>query len=306
MGDETMFPKGGVRISLCAEIKTGDDVQWISADEDIPRGSIGKVLSISDDSEDSDEDDFFTLFFRDFNMEPKTKKKVAVRFPSGNFKFDPAQLRKAPTVYRPGSLKHIKDNFQRGDCVHWSCSDASIPDGSVGRVKSINDEGRVVVQFAKGCWNFCASELRRACADAPPRIYINEAEVWTKEDTQEKGLIEPYLGSHFAKFNSNSGWDSGAHPLMAAFSHWIYHNSKGGLLVCDLQGLQHRDYYILTDPVILSRGRRFGVTDGGEDAMDKFFANHRCGVYCHPSWKRATPYSGPAAGTRSGTSFFFR
>ena len=32
----------------------------------------------------------------------------------------------------------------------------------------------------------------------------------------------------------------------------------------------------MCDPVILSRSRTYGATDGGGAAMESFFANHRC------------------------------
>lgn len=45
---------------------------------------------------------------------------------------------------------------------------------------------------------------------------------------------------------------------MQALSHFSYHFSDGNLLLCDLQGGIAQDHIILTDPVILSKERKFG------------------------------------------------
>lgn len=104
----------------------------------------------------------------------------------------------------------------------------------------------------------------------------------------EKILVEPYLGeSVYIKFNSNSGWENKDCGLsMAAFSHFTYHNSNEKMLVCDLQGVKLDDEYILTDPVICSVRREFGITDLGEAGIRSFFNNHQCTELCRSTWKK--------------------
>lgn len=103
----------------------------------------------------------------------------------------------------------------------------------------------------------------------------------------EKALVEPFLGTNFAKFNSNSGWESASHgDSMGAFSHFTYHISRGRTLVCDLQGVRTIHEYILTDPVICSLDQKFGITDLGEDGIRSFFANHKCTSLCEPFWRK--------------------
>lgn len=90
-------------------------------------------------------------------------------------------------------------------------------------------------------------------------------------------------------FNSNTGWTDttmGWAQIMQALSHFSYHVSGGNYVLCDLQGGIYRDQVVLSDPVILSRTREYGVTDLGPDGISSFFSQHDCTGYCRPSWTR--------------------
>lgn len=117
-------------------------------------------------------------------------------------------------------------------------------------------------------------------------VRVNEAEVWSDTKTGEKHLVEPFI-ENYQKFNSNSGWHDGSTPwprVMQALSHFSYHTSGGQLLLCDLQGGCYKDGMILTDPVIMSVNRHYGVTDLGAEGISNFFAKHRCNEYCRSYW----------------------
>jgi len=149
-----------------------------------------------------------------------------------------------------------------------------------------------------------ASDLIRAFNNSKGfRIYLNKPEIWHKESSGQKGLVEPHL-PEFKKFNSNTGWSAEGHPVMQALSHHSFASSGGHYLLCDLQGEYCNGNYVLTDPVVLSKSGEFGATDGGETAMASFFAHHRCNGLCHglPKVQSARP----AFQARSGTTFFRR
>jgi hypothetical protein len=57
-------------------------------------------------------------------------------------------------------------------------------------------------------------------------------------------------------------------------------------VLCDLQGGIYRTSLVLSDPVILSRTREYGVTDLGRDGILSFFAQHACNAHCRPGWTR--------------------
>jgi hypothetical protein len=66
---------------------------------------------------------------------------------------------------------------------------------------------------------------------------------------------------HWKKFNSNSGWvaeDDLWDSVMQALSHFSYHTFGGNLLLCDLQGGILKNGAVLSDPVIMSRNRKYG------------------------------------------------
>jgi hypothetical protein len=87
---------------------------------------------------------------------------------------------------------------------------------------------------------------------------------------------------------------------MQALSHFSYHMSAGQFVLCDLQGGVYSTAVVLTDPVILSRGKLYGVTDLGPRGISSFFSNPRCNEFCNSSWSRPTGqtrYHRPQMGT---------
>jgi hypothetical protein len=123
-------------------------------------------------------------------------------------------------------------------------------------------------------------------------IRINRAAVWTFQPgsiwSGRKVLQEPFI-ENWVKFNSNTGWadDSTNYgEVMQALSHFSYHVSTGKFVLCDLQGGMFRDGVVLTDPVILSRTKSYGVTDLGADGISNFFARHKCNRFCKKSWQQ--------------------
>lgn len=121
-------------------------------------------------------------------------------------------------------------------------------------------------------------------------IKVNLPAVWTFspgsrwEGTMvlQKAFIESYQ-----KFNSNTGWaDSSTDwpQLMQALSHFSFHVSGGQFVLCDLQGGVYNNGVILTDPVILSRDKSYGITDLGPQGVSSFFSRHKCNRYCRSQW----------------------
>jgi hypothetical protein len=134
------------------------------------------------------------------------------------------------------------------------------------------------------------------------RVMLNKPEVWMFVDTGERTLVEPHIEG-FRKFNSNTGWVDRRTPwdrVMQAVSHFSYHQSGGGFVLCDLQGGLYDDAAVITDPVVLSRDHRFGPTDLGPDGISSFFSTHVCNEYCRSNWarpRRPVQYFTPVAGT---------
>ena len=98
--------------------------------------------------------------------------------------------------------------------------------------------------------------------------------------------VEDYLQGKFEKFNSNTGWHKCEKSSINAFSHWTYHHSNGQHLVCDLQGVESENdgCYELTDPVIMSKEKKFGVTDLGVIGISNWFYHHKCNEFCDDKW----------------------
>ncbi|KAI1439599.1 kinase-like protein [Annulohypoxylon stygium] len=119
-------------------------------------------------------------------------------------------------------------------------------------------------------------------------VKINVPAVWTIVETGQMVLCEPFI-ENYQKFNSNSGWVDDSitwGEVMQALSHFSYHISGGQFVLCDLQGGIYQREIVLSDPVILSRNRDYGVTDLGPDGISSFFSQHCCNNYCRSNWTR--------------------
>src|SRR3989337_1690316 len=92
--------------------------------------------------------------------------------------------------------------------------------------------------------------------------------------------IEPKL-ENFKRFNTNTGIIVEFIPTLEAFAHFTYEYTEGYLVVCDLQGIELTDEFLLTDPAIHCIDLRFGRTNFGERGINEcFLANHRCNDIC--------------------------
>mmetsp|Transcript_85562 Transcript_85562/g.276112 ORF Transcript_85562/g.276112 Transcript_85562/m.276112 type:complete len:178 (-) Transcript_85562:426-959(-) len=79
-------------------------------------------------------------------------------------------------------------------------------------------------------------------------------------------------GSAFKRFSANTGfWDPKHYdPTLGAFCRWTLLNTEGYLLVSDLQGVELKDRFVLTDPAILCEDlSRFWGTNLGPDFMER-------------------------------------
>lgn len=143
-------------------------------------------------------------------------------------------------------------------------------------VKAIQEANRIIQAFnSQRCSN--------------KKVHVNMAEVWTRLDgTNQKLLVEPFIEGAYIHFNSNTGFQCNGAETMAALSHFSYHFTNGQKVICDLQGGRSAvdNTYILTDPVILSQRREYGVTDLGPAGIQHFFSQHRCTKVCQTMWKR--------------------
>merc|ERR1712216_580211 len=106
----------------------------------------------------------------------------------------------------------------------------------------------------------------------------------------EKMQLERRIFGNYEKFNSNSGWSANKGLLMDFFSHWTYRHSGKRFLVCDLQGHKgvpggpkwgnESNYYVLTDPAVISFDGRYGDTDLGSAGIANWFSQHTCNALC--------------------------
>mmetsp|Transcript_16236 Transcript_16236/g.35104 ORF Transcript_16236/g.35104 Transcript_16236/m.35104 type:complete len:104 (-) Transcript_16236:184-495(-) len=66
------------------------------------------------------------------------------------------------------------------------------------------------------------------------------------------------------------------------------------------RGGGYSDSVVLTDPVILSRSKIYGVTDLGPQGISSFFSNLRCNEFCNSGWMKPADqsrYHRPQPGT---------
>lgn len=176
-----------------------------------------------------------------------------------------------------------KGTYQQGPRRRKSCVAKWFKDGGVMSDEFFSDDIKAVGQAIRIVSAFNDRDF------VDKRIMVNEAQVWNISGGPREGekvLVEPFI-QNFQKWNSNSGWRDTSNPwprLMQALSHFSYHFTSGQLVLCDLQGGVYSDSVVLTDPVILSRRKNYGVTDLGPDGIENFFSQHRCNEYCRSEW----------------------
>ena len=57
-------------------------------------------------------------------------------------------------------------------------------------------------------------------------------------------------------------------------------HSKGEKLICDIQGVNKKDKYELTDPATQSINKEFGKSDMGPDSLINFVYSHKHNEFC--------------------------
>ncbi len=62
--------------------------------------------------------------------------------------------------------------------------------------------------------------------------------------------------------------------------HWNLVHSKGEKLICDIQGVNKKDKYELTDPATQSINKEFGKSDMEPDSLINFVYSHKHTEFC--------------------------
>ena len=103
--------------------------------------------------------------------------------------------------------------------------------------------------------------------------------------------VEDYIEGDFKKWCNNYGFISSDSQSLPAFMHWSWVQTRGELMVADLQGVWTKGdggRFFLTDPAIISLNNSYGPTDTGAEGMLMFFYHHKCNDFCR-SLARPTP-----------------
>eukprot|EP00928_Gymnodinium_smaydae_P072882 TRINITY_DN5616_c0_g1_i1.p1 TRINITY_DN5616_c0_g1~~TRINITY_DN5616_c0_g1_i1.p1 ORF type:complete len:661 (+),score=80.82 TRINITY_DN5616_c0_g1_i1:87-2069(+) len=101
------------------------------------------------------------------------------------------------------------------------------------------------------------------------------------QDAYSFFTVETYLEGKYVKMCDNNGWVNYDVPVdvmneAAAFSHFTFEHSAGGVIAVDIQGVGRS----WTDPQLHSKKKKYGLGDLGTIGMQKFFASHRCNAIC--------------------------
>ncbi|PKC03735.1 hypothetical protein RhiirA5_450597 [Rhizophagus irregularis] len=82
------------------------------------------------------------------------------------------------------------------------------------------------------------------------------------------GRITSHTDTMLQIFHNIIGEFPELRPTLEAFVHFTYEYTKGYLVVCDLQGIEHNDEFLLTDPSIhCINPLRFGRTNFGKEGI---------------------------------------
>ncbi|KAI1777839.1 kinase-like protein [Hypoxylon cercidicola] len=176
---------------------------------------------------------------------------------------------------------HYTSGFRRGEAcvVKWFKAGAVFEaDYFTFDIKAVDKALEIVNRFNE--LNIVSKTVK---INVPAVWAFNQ---WAGKWAGQRMLCEPFI-QNYQKFNSNSGWVDESRTwgeVMQALSHFSYHVSGGQFVLCDLQGGVYQHKVVLSDPVILSRNRDYGVTDLGPDGISSFFSQHYCNNYCRSHW----------------------
>lgn len=140
--------------------------------------------------------------------------------------------------FASGSFKYVwQGHYTDGPRKGQKCVAKAFKTGSVFEDHFFELEMAVIEETRKivNAWN------NARIVDLP--IKLSKPQIWTDVNGQ-KFLIEPFI-ENFQKFNSNSGYvtlqgDTWSDALQA-LSHFSYYNSRGQMLLCDIQGGIYQD-----------------------------------------------------------------
>ncbi|XP_005105108.2 uncharacterized protein LOC101847676 [Aplysia californica] len=163
------------------------------------------------------------------------------------------------------------------------------------------------------------TKFNEACPSAPririvlPGIVemdkVSKFENWREGRGGHRGLskdewisIEEYITgqmSRYCPWSTSRDVDDVAHSDdLQTFSHFTYMHSCESLVACDFQGVvrtkqsSRKTLYIVTDSIIHSRYKMYGVFDKGDYGITEFFKLHKCTDICK-DWPRPTPLTPP-------------
>mmetsp|Transcript_18021 Transcript_18021/g.54171 ORF Transcript_18021/g.54171 Transcript_18021/m.54171 type:complete len:587 (-) Transcript_18021:690-2450(-) len=114
--------------------------------------------------------------------------------------------------------------------------------------------------------------------------------------------VEAYLPGEYVKYTNNTGFFDVEHMRNTpqAFSHFTFVESKGDLLICDIQGVS--DLY--TDPAIHTADKKhYGAGNLGHRGMALFLYSHECNFVCRQL--KLTPFEHAKTKSKKHLEKFF-
>lgn len=216
-----------------------------------------------------------------------------------------AQLKKAPFAKGANRLAyHMILQTPTGQ-ERWV---AKLPRGG----KDYEEEKREVEEAIE-TQMFVAELARRYTIEASKKklpsieyVVIKLAKIETAMPRAQCMSIEPMLPAGFVKYN-NLDDPTSAYPdeTPQAFSHFTWCITRGNALVVDVQGCLSNPKsppaewkYVMTDPALHTshpgHSKRFGTTNKGLTAIDRFMSEHKCNSTCKALGLQPHPRAAPS------------
>ena len=112
-------------------------------------------------------------------------------------------------------------------------------------------------------------------------ISIKDSDQAKKIKDDELIVIEPFLEGKHEKYINNICYEGDyTDKTISLFLHWNWVLTKGKTLLCDLQGVKRKNYFVLTDPAVQSIDRVYGGGDLGVCSLILFLASHKHNENC--------------------------
>jgi hypothetical protein len=92
--------------------------------------------------------------------------------------------------------------------------------------------------------------------------------------------VERFIPAEWKRWTNCFGDECIPSRTVNAFEHFVYQESGGKRMICDIQGGAKDGKYVVTDPTLSSLIDNGVHLNHGKAAIEKVWRRHKCNIFC--------------------------